>query len=67
MGNPRRKIGRNGPGDLGWSVDRGLKFFSSLIVTPFMKEVEAVGHIYFSNLVIGVLNNKTEIIGISFI
>lgn len=66
VGNPRRKLGRGRPGDLVWSVGRGLKFFSSLVVAPFVKEAEAVGQVYFSNLGSGVLSSKMEIIGISF-
>lgn len=57
VGNPRRKLGRGRPGDLVWS---------SLVVAPFVKEAEAVGQVYFSNLGSGVLSSKMEIIGISF-
>lgn len=53
-------------GVLGWGVGRGLELFSSLVVTPFVKEAEAVGPVYFTNLGFGVLNGKMEIIGISF-
>lgn len=42
VGKPRRKVGRGRPGDLVWRVGRGLRFFSSSVVTPFVKEKEAV-------------------------
>lgn len=67
VGNPRREPRRGRPGDLVWSVGRGLTFFSSSIVTPFVKATEVVGQVYFSSLGFSVLNSKMEIIGISFL
>lgn len=67
VGKPRRKEDRGRPGDLVWRVGRGLRFFSSSVVTPFVKEEEAVEQIYFSSLGFGALKGKMEIIGISFL
>lgn len=41
--------------------------FSSFIVTPFVKEVKAVGQVYYSSLGFGILNSKMGIIRISFL
>ena len=47
VGNPRRKVGRGRWGDLVWRVGRGLRVFSSSVVTPFVKEAGAVEQFIF--------------------